>query len=67
MMSHNLDNRKQVFIDWELIEPDYGVAWGHQVDDPSKRPTASEMRYGVQSSVHPPRIDSQPLVTTDRP
>lgn len=66
-MSHNLDNRKQVFIDWELIEPGYGVAWGHQVDDPNKRPTASEMPYGVQISVHPPRIDSQPLVTTDRP
>lgn len=66
-MAYALGNRKHVFIDWALIEPGYGVAWGHQVDDPEKRPTAWEMPYGVSIQVHPPRIDRRPLVRTDQP
>ena len=59
-MPYNIQNRKQVFADWDLIEPGYGVAWGGQ-------PTSCEMPHGVKLAVHAPRLDQQPLVTTDRP
>ena len=59
-MALDIGSRKQVFIDWDLIEPGYGVAWGGVV-------TSWEMPHGVRLAVHPPRIDATPLVATDRP
>jgi hypothetical protein len=63
-MSYNtyeVGREKQVFIDWDLIEPGYGVGWGKQ------GPKSWEMPYGVRIAVHRPRIDEQPLVWPDRP
>ncbi len=59
-MPYDIANKKQVLIDWELIEPGYGVAWAGKV-------TSWEMPYGVRIAVHPPRIAPQPLVRSDRP
>lgn len=59
-MSFEIGTRKQVFVDWDLIEPGYGVAWGG-------RPTSWEMPFGIRLAVHPPRIDPTPLVAADRP
>src|SRR5690606_29262783 len=50
-----------VFIDWDLVEPGYGVAWR------AERPTSWEMPYGVRLAVHPPRIEAEPVVQSDRP
>ena len=55
-MAHEIGSRKQVFIDWHLIEPGYGVSWG------GDRPGAWEMPFGVQLSTHPPRINPQGLI-----
>jgi hypothetical protein len=59
-MAYDLGHGKQVFIDWQLIEPGYGVRWG------GDRPTSWEMPHGLHLAVHPPRIDPQPLVWPDR-
>ncbi len=59
-MRLNVANKKQVFINWDLIEAGYGVAWRGKV-------TSSEMPYGVRIAVHPPRVDPQPIVVPDRP
>lgn len=56
-----LGSRKHVFVDWALIEPGYGVAWGGNV------PTSWEMPYGVKITVHPPQIDPTPLIVPERP
>lgn len=58
---HDIGSGKQVFIDWELIEPGYGLSWG------GERPTSWEMPHGVRIAVHRPRIDLQPLIVADRP
>ncbi len=60
-MAYHIGNRKQVFVDWQLIEPGYGVMWG------GERPTSWEMPHGLRLAVQPPRIDPQPLVQPDRP
>lgn len=60
-MAYNMGSSKQVFIDWDLIEPGYGVGWG------GERPESWEMPHGVQIAVHPPRIDPQPIICADRP
>jgi hypothetical protein len=59
-VTYNIANHKQVFIDWDLIEPGYGVAWGGKV-------TSWEMPFGIRLAVHPPRIAATPLVAADRP
>ena len=59
-MPYDIADKKQVFIDWDLIEPGYGVAWGGKA-------TSWEMPHGVRIAVHPPRIDPQPIVECDRP
>ena len=59
--TYSLGSNKHVFIDWELIEPGYGVALS------AERPESWEMPYGLQLSVHNPRIDSPPLIVRDRP
>lgn len=60
-MTYDLGNSKHVFIDWDMIEPGYGVSWG------GDRPTFWEVPTGVEIAVHPPRVDRQPLVTTEHP
>ena len=55
-MAYDLNGEKHVFINWDLIEPGYGVAWAGEV------PTSWEMPYGVRIAVHSPRIDPEPLV-----
>ena len=62
--TYNIGNGKQVFIDWDLIEPGYGVAWSSLYGE---KPTSWEMPYGVRIAVHPPRVDPQPLVLPDKP
>jgi len=52
--------RKHVFIDWQLIEPGYGVAWGGA-------PTSWQMPYGVQLAAHAPVIDPTPLIVPEHP
>jgi len=59
-MVHNIGDRKQVFVDWSLVEAGYGVAL-------SGSPTSWEMPAGVKLSVHPPRMIPEPMVTADRP
>jgi len=58
-MPYTFGNTKQVFIDWDLIEPGYGVAWG------GEKPVTWEMPAGVRLAVHPPRIEAAPLVQPD--
>ena len=58
---HDVGSSKQVFIDWDLIEPGYGLSWG------GERPTSWEMPHGVRIAVHRPRINLQPLIVADRP
>ncbi len=60
-MTHELGTSKHVFIDWDLIEPGYGLAWG------GDGPDSWEMPHGIKLAVHPPRIDWEPLVEPDRP
>ena len=59
--THDLGNRKHVFIDWDLIEPGYGVSWS------GEKPVSREMPIGVRLAVHQPRIDPEPMVSPDRP
>ena len=60
-MVREFGTEKHVFIDWDLVEPGYGLAWG------GDGPASFEMPYGVRLAVHPPRIDWQPLVEIDKP
>lgn len=58
---YKLGKTKHVFIDWDLVEPGYGLA-------SSGESTGSyEMPYGIQLAVHPPKIDSSPIIKPDRP
>ena len=54
-------DKKQVFIDWQLIEPGYGVAMKR------KEPKAWEIPVGVRIVAHKPRIDWTPLVSPENP
>ena len=56
-----LGSRKHVFVDWDLIEPGYGLSFGGQ------RPDSWEMPFGVRLKAHLPRLDRIPLVTADKP
>lgn len=58
---YDLGEKKHVFIDWELIEPGYGVALGAGGGDPWQMPT------GLKLSVHSPQIDEEPFLVADRP
>lgn len=60
-MTNDIGNHKHVFINWDLIEPGYGVSWG------GDGPTTWEMPFGVTLGVHRPRIDPQPLVEAEHP
>jgi len=59
--AYDVGRQKQVFVDWALIEPGYGVSWG------DGRPESWEMPYGVRIAAHRPRIDDDPLVWPDQP
>jgi hypothetical protein len=59
-MPLDLGSNKHVFLDWSLIEPGYGVAWGGE-------PTSWEMPYGVRIAAHPPVIDPTPLIVPEHP
>ena len=61
---YDVGDRKQVFLDWDLIEPGYGVSWG-PMRSLSELPF--EMPLGVRIAVHRPRIDSQPLIEAEHP
>ena len=56
-----LGSQKHVFVDWDLIEPGYGLSFG------GDRPDSWEMPYGVRLRAHLPRLDRIPLVTADKP
>ena len=58
---YKLDDRKHVFIDWDIIEPGYGVSMA------GVRPESWELPGGVRLAVHEPRIDPEPLVLPDKP
>ena len=57
----HLGSRKHVFVDWDLIEPGYGLSFG------GDRPESWEMPYGVRLISHLPRLDQVPLVKADQP
>ncbi len=60
-MSYDFGTKKHVFIDWDLVEPGHGLAWG------GDGPHSWEMPHGIKLSVHPPRIDWHPIIEPDRP
>ncbi len=57
----HLGSRKHVFVNWDLIEPGYGLSFG------GERPESWEMPYGVRLTGHLPRLDRVPLVEADKP
>lgn len=59
-MPYNLGSQKHVFMNYDLVEPGYGVAW--HGDAPSSRETP----YGIQLAVHLPRLDLTPIIRADR-
>ena len=61
-MTYQLGGQKHVFVDWDFVEPGYGLA-GMGTDVAG----SYEMPYGVKLAVHPPNIDSQPIIEPDRP
>ena len=56
----HLGTKKHVFIDWNLIEPGYGLSFG------GAKPESWEMPQGVRLTTHLPRLGGEPLVTADR-
>ena len=57
----HVGRKKHVFIDWDLVEPGYGLSFG------GEKPESWEMAYGVHLTAHLPRIGREPLVTAVRP
>jgi len=57
----HLEGRKHVFVDWDLIEPGYGLSCG------GEQPESWEMPHGLRLTAHLPRLGQDPLVTADRP
>lgn len=60
MTVYDIGGRKQVFVDWRMIEAGYGLARGGA-------PAAWEMPTGVRLRVHPPHVAPQPIISADRP
>ena len=56
----HLGNKKQVFIDWGLVEPGYGLSFG------GSKPESWELASGIKLTVHKPRV-GDPLVTEEMP
>ncbi len=61
MTTYDLGGTKHVFVDWDIVEPGYGVAWSWD------SPVSWEMPHGIQLSVHHPRIDTQAQFGSDTP
>lgn len=57
----HIGTTKQVFIDYSLIEPGYGVSWGDGIE------ASWEMPHGVAIKAHKPRIDYEPMVGLEKP
>ena len=60
-MTREFGTKKHVFVDWDLVEPGYGLAGG------AEGVRSYEMPYGVKLAVHPPNIDWDPIIEPDRP
>ena len=60
-MPYELGSKKQVFVDWDFVEPGYGLAVG------GDGPTSWEMSNGIKLAVHPPRVESTPIIEPDQP
>ena len=56
----HLGTKKHVFIDWDLIEPGYGLSFG------GEKPESWEIPYGIKLTPHLPKISSKPLISPDR-
>ncbi len=56
-----LGTGKHVFVDWNIVEPGYGVAWA------GRSPGAWEMPSGIELAVHKPRVDDGPFLSADKP
>ena len=56
-----LGTEKHVFVDWNIVEPGYGVAWAGSL------PGAWEMPSGIELAVHKPRVDDGPFISADKP
>ena len=56
-----LGAKKHVFVDWDLIEPGYGLV------KRDGKPDSWEAPYGVRIAVHRPRIDRRPVIRADSP
>ena len=57
----HIGTTKQVFIDYSLVEPGYGVTWGDGIQ------ASWEMPHGVAIKAHKPRIDYEPMVGLEKP
>ncbi len=57
----HIGRTKQVFIDYSLVEPGYGVSWGDGVQ------ASWEMPHGIAIKAHKPRIDHEPMVGLEKP
>ena len=57
----HIGTTKQVFIDYSLVEPGYGVSWGDGIQ------ASWEMPHGIAIKAHKPRIDYDPIVGLEKP
>ena len=60
-MALDIGIQKQVFLDWELVEPGYGAVYG------GEKQGSWEMPYGIRLSVHKPDIRPEPFLRADKP
>ena len=60
-MTLDLGTKKQVFVDWSLIDPGYGLPWGGVATEPRHMP------HGVRLAVHPPALQPEPILTPQYP
>jgi len=60
-MAIELGTRKQVFIDWSLIDPGYGLPWVGPPTEPKHMP------HGVRLAVHPPMVHPEPILSPQHP
>src|ERR1043166_1481723 len=57
----DVGSRKQVFIDWFLINPGYGLPWGGVATEPKHMP------YGLRIAVHAPTVLPEPIILPEHP
>ncbi len=56
-----MGTQREVFVDYHLIEPGYGITFWDDVNGPW------EMPYGIRLAVHKPRVNYEPMVSVDQP